>query len=118
MSISIPTSSRRSAQPSRPPPSPVYTMMAAAQMHSEGRLVQPQQGPPIHGKAFWEDWPESKNIEDHTGESQYLDMHQSMEKLKPKEGVPDDKTNYDDPTNDPTMLLLRYKRIMEGQQAP
>jgi hypothetical protein len=77
MAISIPTSSRRSAQPSRPPPPSVYTMMAAAQMHSEGRLVQPHD-----------------------------------------EEQPPTGPNYDNPTNDSSMLLLRYKRIMEGQQAP
>jgi hypothetical protein len=53
-------------------------MMAAAQMHSEGRLVQPHD----------------------------------------EEQPPPTGPNYDNPTNDSSMLLLRYKRIMEGQQAP
>jgi len=52
-------------------------MMAAAQMHSEGRLVQPHD-----------------------------------------EEQPPTGPNYDNPTNDSSMLLLRYKRIMEGLQAP
>lgn len=66
-----------SAQPSAPPPPEPFVLMAAAQMHSEGRLVQPMP------------FPDNRNRETDFDSRFPKDLKSGiMNDLKPQDKVP------------------------------